>query len=104
LSKPYVLTSAAEADLRSIIRYTRKEWGDPQVRHYVTELEFGIAQLAEGRRHHRDLSSLYPELCGARVGRHFVFYLPRDKQPVLVLAILHERMDLMVRLSERFKD
>ena len=31
----YVLTNEAEADLRAIIRYTRKTWGTDRVRRYV---------------------------------------------------------------------
>lgn len=37
--RAYVLTDAAEADLREIIRYTRKEWGDAQLRRYMAQLE-----------------------------------------------------------------
>ena len=32
---------------------------------------------------------------------HYVFCLPHGSAPALVVAIFHERMDLMVRLSER---
>ncbi|ECP5445232.1 type II toxin-antitoxin system RelE/ParE family toxin, partial [Salmonella enterica] len=32
---------------------------------------------------------------------HYVFCLPRGSAPALVVAIFHERMDLMARLSER---
>ncbi|WP_250151132.1 type II toxin-antitoxin system RelE/ParE family toxin [Photorhabdus akhurstii] len=42
----YVLTTAAESDLRGIVRYTRKQWGDAQVRRYIAMLEQGIANLA----------------------------------------------------------
>jgi plasmid stabilization system protein ParE len=35
------------------------------------------------------------------VGRHYLFCLPRQGQPALILAILHERMDLMTRLKGR---
>lgn len=38
----YVLSDAAEADLRGIIRYTRKQWGDSQVRRYIGKLEQGL--------------------------------------------------------------
>jgi len=31
----YILTEAAEDDLRSIIRYTREQWGDVQPRKYI---------------------------------------------------------------------
>jgi len=34
--RDYVLSDAAEADLRDIIRYTRKQWGDAQVRRYIS--------------------------------------------------------------------
>ncbi|WP_149015875.1 type II toxin-antitoxin system RelE/ParE family toxin, partial [Escherichia coli] len=42
----YILTTDAEADLRGIIRYTRKQWGAAQVRRYIARLEHGIAALA----------------------------------------------------------
>ena len=34
----YVLTDAAEADLRGIIRYTSARWGQAQVRRYIADL------------------------------------------------------------------
>ena len=37
----YVLTLGAEADLREIIRYTRQQWSDQQVRVYIGRLERG---------------------------------------------------------------
>ena len=36
----YVLTNAAESDLREIIRYTRKQWGNAQVRRYIGDQSF----------------------------------------------------------------
>jgi plasmid stabilization system protein ParE len=45
----YVLTAQAESDLRAIVRYTRNQWGDAQVRRYIASLEQGIASLADGR-------------------------------------------------------
>ncbi|WP_248279415.1 type II toxin-antitoxin system RelE/ParE family toxin [Xanthomonas campestris] len=44
----YVLTDAAEADMRGIIRYTSARWGQAQVRRYIADLEQGIARLAAG--------------------------------------------------------
>ena len=32
---------------------------------------------------------------------HYIFCLPRDDAPALIVAILHERMDLMARLADR---
>lgn len=103
MSLAYVLSDAAEADLRSIIRYTRKQWGTAQVRRYIGDLEAGIARLAARQGVFKDVSEIYPALRTARCGHHYVFCLPRDGAPPLIVALLHERMDLMARLADRLK-
>ncbi|MBF7013761.1 type II toxin-antitoxin system RelE/ParE family toxin [Novosphingobium resinovorum] len=75
----YVLTQAAEGDLRSIIRYTRRKWGDEQVRSYLGKLERGIIRLATGSNPFKDVSGLYPGLRMARCEHHYVFCLPREE-------------------------
>lgn len=101
--RDYVLTDAAEADIRGIVLYTRKQWGDAQVRRYMARLENGIACLAAGQGTFNDMSALYPALRMARCEHHYVFCLPRENAPALVVAIFHERMDLMTRLAGRLK-
>lgn len=98
-----MLTEAAEADLRDIIRYTRRQWGDAQVRHYIGALERGIARLAAGEGVLKDMSALHPALRMAHCEHHYIFCLPRRDAPVLIVAIFHERMDLMTRLSVRLE-
>lgn len=97
----YLLTAAAEADLRAIIRYTRKHWGDAQVRRYIGKLEQGIVRLAAGEGVFKDMSALFPALRMARCEHHYVFCLPQETAPALIVAIFHERSDLMTRLSGR---
>ncbi|MCC4614307.1 type II toxin-antitoxin system RelE/ParE family toxin [Xanthomonas campestris] len=97
----YVLTDAAEADLRGIIRYTSTRWGQAQVRRYIADLERGIARLAAGEGTFKDLSTLYPALRMSHCMHHYVFCLPREHAPSLIVAILHERMDLIMRLAGR---
>lgn len=97
----YVLTDAAEADLRDVIRYTREQWGNAQLRRYIAKLEQGIIRLAAGQGTFKDMSALYPALRMARCEHHYVFCLPREKEPALIVAIFHERMDLMTRLADR---
>jgi len=99
----YVLTDEAEADLRGIIRHTRKQWGGPQLRRYITALEQGIARLAVGQVPFKDLSEAYPGLRVARCEHHYVFCFPRPDAPALIVAIFHERMDLMARLADRLE-
>lgn len=101
MTRNYILTDAAEADLRRIIRYTRNQWGDTQLRRYLSRLEDGIIRLASAQQPYKDMSSLYRTLRMARCEHHYVFCLPRENEPALIVAIFHERMDLMVRLADR---
>lgn len=97
----YILTAAAETDLRAIIRYTRHQWGETQVRRYIETLEQGIARLAASEGAFKDMSALFPTLRMARCEHHYVFCLPRKTGPALIVGIFHERMNLMTRLSSR---
>lgn len=97
----YVLTMAAEADLRDIIRYSREKWGAAQTRRYVAKLARGIERIADNVSSSKDMSALHPGLRMDRCEHHYIFCLPRDDAPALIVAILHERMDLMTRLADR---
>ncbi|PNQ04037.1 type II toxin-antitoxin system RelE/ParE family toxin [Sphingobium sp. SA916] len=101
MTAPYVLTLAAAEDLRAIVRYTRKQWGDTQVRSYMIKLERGIVRLATGQAGFRDMSDFHPGLRMLHCEHHFIFCLPRELEPALIVAIFHERMDLMVQLENR---
>lgn len=98
---PYVLTADAEADVREIVRYTRQQWGEAQARSYAAKLIRGIERVASGQGAFKDMTALYPGLRMIRCEHHYIFCLPRDDAPVLVVAILHERMDLLERLEAR---
>lgn len=73
------------------------------MRHYIATLERGIASLTEGRGAFNDMSSLFPALRMWGYEHHYVFCLPREEAPALIVAIFHERMDLMTRLADRLK-
>jgi plasmid stabilization system protein ParE len=101
VTRTYVLTQSASADLREITRYSRKQWGDDQTRIYLAKLEHCTETLAQGSGVYKDLSSLHGGLRMALCEHHYIFCLPRHAAPALVIAFLHERMDLMARLKVR---
>ena len=101
MTNNYILTDDAANDMRGLIRYTRKTWGAAQARRYADDLEKGIIRLAGDPARFRDMSELYPTLRMVRCEHHFVFCLPQDGAPALIVAILHERMDLIARLADR---
>lgn len=84
MTAPYVLTAAAADDLRAIVRYTKKQWGDAQVRSYMTKLERGIVRLAMGQAVSRDMSDLHPGLLMSHCEHHYVFCLPRGDEGLLM--------------------
>lgn len=101
MTPAYQLTRSAANDLKSIVQYTTMRWGKQQCRIYVAQLEDAAGQLAYGQTPFKSLDDVLPGLRVKLAGRHYIFCLPRIDRPALVLAILHDRMDLMVRLKER---
>jgi plasmid stabilization system protein ParE len=101
MKRPYVLTCSAASDLRSIVRYTREAWGEAQCRSYVAQIETTATELALGHGVYRNREDLLPGLRVRLSGHHYVFCLPRPGEAALILAILHERMDILARLGER---
>ena len=101
MTRPYILTKAAEADLREVIRYTRHQWGAAQARRYVGQLQNCAEALAAGDGRHRDMGDLHPGLRMLHCEHHYIFCLPRPDAPALIVAILHERMDLLARVAGR---
>ena len=101
MSRRYVLTRSAQADLQQVVRYTQREWGTAQCRAYIERLEAAATELALGQGRFRQRDDLLPGLRLRLEGHHYVFCLPQTEGPAVVLAILHERMDLITRLKER---
>jgi len=100
----YVLSGAAAADLRGIARYTRKQWGSAQARHYRDELEQSMTRLAARQGPLKDMSAVYPTMSMARCEHHCIFGLLRENAPALIVAVFHERMDLLARLAQRLDE
>ena len=100
MNAQYVLSLEAEADLRDIIRYTQRRWGAEQARNYAVKLRGGIERLVAGHGAIKDMDALYPGLRMPRCEHHYVFCLPSSDGPAIIVAIFHERMDLMVRVRD----
>lgn len=94
---------AVDEDLRGIARYTVDTWGIEQADRYAAQLEKHFQGIAENTVHTRTFSKHRPELRYSRCQHPVVFHLDRKNKPPLVIAVLHERMDLMTRLKNRLR-
>jgi toxin ParE1/3/4 len=95
----YELTLAAEEDLRGIWRYTFETWGPEQADKYLDQLEDCFDSIWSRRTSPKSLPQLPDGVCVHRCQHHYIFWIVIDI-PV-VIAVLHEKMDVVQRLSDR---
>jgi len=50
---------------------------------------------------YKDLSEIHSGLGMIHYEHHYVFYLSRPKKATLIIAIFHEKMNLMTRIKQR---
>ena len=96
----YILTSGAESDIRGILDYTLNRWGAGQAEKYVLQFEQCLKDLVSGQRSGKTFSTELPEIRVSHCEHHYIFYV-RQSDVLAVVAILHDSMDLVSRLTDR---
>lgn len=86
------LTEIARADLKSIRRYSSRAWGADRTAEYMAALRDTMKRLVAGTVVSRNRDDLRSGLQMATSGRHCIFF-EADQSRVLVLRVLHDRMD-----------
>lgn len=97
----------ADAAQDKIWRDTVEKWGEAQAVAYITGLHDHLKLLCEERWIWRRLpqklavpADIKREAYFSRYERHYVFFRELDNGDLGIMSILHERMDLPVRLAE----
>lgn len=95
----YHLTNKAVEDLTNIWEYTVDTWSERQADDYYNMLIASFQKITENPR----LFGLkYEEIAeglrGYRANKHIIFYRILADGDILVIRILHQRMDLKLRL------
>ncbi len=99
--RPYVLTQLAANDLKEIARYTLNQWGKKQSIEYANLLEKRFQEIADRTAISRQFSKTYPQIRVKHCEHHYTFYVHDEGERPCILAVLHERMDLVSRLQDR---
>lgn len=97
----YQKTLDVDKDWQGIVAYTNDKHGEIQTQKYMQQLEDCIIAMAKGEGHYRDKILSRYIVRVKHCQKHYIFGLMRDNTPMLVIAIFHERMDLMRRLKDR---
>ena len=88
----------ARRDLREIWSYTRRRWSREQADRYIARLRAAISEL----RNHPDLgrpsNEVRPGLLRRLAERHVIYFRVTDER-LLVVRILHGRMDPALHLA-----
>lgn len=95
----YHLTLAAEEDLLGIWDYTCRRWGPGQADTYLDQIEACCAAIGDGSAREKVSDALPMNVRVLRCEHHYLFWIIGDRP--IVIAILHERMDLVARLKDR---
>ncbi|MEQ1543593.1 type II toxin-antitoxin system RelE/ParE family toxin [Methyloglobulus sp.] len=97
--RPYILTQLAANDLKDIVRYTLNQWGKKQSLHYANLLEKRFQEIADRTAISKSFSNLYPQIRVTHCEHHYIFYVHDEGERPCILAVLHDRMDLVSRLQ-----
>ncbi len=86
------LTRDAERDVIDIYLYSVEQFGAPRADQYLAEMQERFAQLATHPHTGEDVSAIYPNARRALYISHVLYYR-EDQDGILILRILHKRMD-----------
>ncbi|MEL5849212.1 MAG: type II toxin-antitoxin system RelE/ParE family toxin [Candidatus Igneacidithiobacillus chanchocoensis] len=87
------LTPAALQDLEDIWRYSMQQWGIAQAERYVDALHARLSDLASAPFSAPSCDSIRPGYRQLRAEHHVAYYMIQS-ETVVVIRILHERMDV----------
>ena len=99
MAKRYHFTNRTVEDLSDIWEYTLEAWSERQADAYYNMLIGACQKITEnpqlfGTRY----EEIAERLRGYRANKHIVFYRILPEGDVLVIRILHQRMDLKRRM------
>jgi len=89
-----VFQPLALQDIENIYNYTLQIWGQSQAESYVRDLQSGIMAIRAHSSLGRILQYDVPSLRIYRVRDHLLIYRNLDEDTLLIIRILHARMDV----------
>lgn len=88
------LTRSAQADLRSIARFTQSRWGVRQRNVYLKEMDQVFRSLAKNPLMGKACDDIREGYRKLTHGAHVIYYKQRDQDELLIVRILHASMDV----------
>ncbi len=90
---PYVLSPKARADLDGVWDYTAERWDADQADRYVRQIAETVSRLADGTLPRRKADDVRAGYFRQPTGSHVIFYRQDPDGGIVVVRVLHQRMD-----------
>ena len=90
----FELTKSAQADLKSIAKFTQERWGIRQRNTYLREIDQVFRALAKNPVMGRACDAVREGYRKFPHGSHVIYYRQDDTDVLLVVRILHMTMDV----------
>ncbi len=100
----FELSFLADEDLEKIVTYTVQKWDVEQAIRYVGFLDRHFEAIGQGEVQTKKVIPHRSDLLVSRCQKHVIFHHVREEECPLILAVFHERMNLLARLAERLED
>lgn len=97
------LTPDARSNLMQIGLYTEQRWGRQQRMDYLKMIDDCFRMLADAPLQGKVRPEIHHRLRSYPVGRHIVFYLIRDEALIVIVNVLHARMDPVCHLPQELR-
>lgn len=95
-----IYSRAARIDLAEIHAWTIQRWGEAQADSYLADLERACDRIADGSAIVTRLEFRPDDMFRCRQGRHLIVLRRVSRGEVLIVRVLHARMDLATGLDE----
>ena len=90
----FSLTNAAKTDLRNIARFTEHKCGREQRKHYLKGMDDAFRRLADSPEIGASCEYIAPHLRKHPFQSHVIYYDIASATDVLIVRVLHKRMDV----------
>lgn len=97
----FVLTNKALNDLKEIGHYTQRMWGREQRNRYLSTLDQCFQDLASAPLMGQECDAIRSGYRKYLAGKHLIFYRILTPDPIEIVRVLHERMDVKYPFIER---
>jgi toxin ParE1/3/4 len=98
-SLPRVVSPRAQEDIEDILLFSARTWGNEQAVAYEAVIDQTLRQLAAFPGLGRRQDDVVPGCRSYSVERHVVYYRI-EHQRVLIIRVLHQRMDIVDQFME----